>query len=350
MMRTYRGIVCEKKTKYMVFLTKEGEFLRGIPIGSNPEIGEEAEFQLFKATTANKIWIKPSVFAPVLVAAVFLLFVIASFIPNPNTALAYVQLDGKNAVELGVNKNGQVVTLRSFNERAPINLKDWEGHPIDFVLAKAVNQMSPITEKLAITTVYENKKLSADMRQLIEVAVEEVQNEHNEKVLIIKESTPEERKEANKQNTSIQKLKHANEERKKDDHKGKENDHTDIEEQPSPPKEPHSINKNLDEKTSNEKELKQQEKLIEQQEKQKEKEIEKQQKEIEKQQEKLEKAKEKEAKEQEKVREKEAKEQDKAREKEEKEKAEEEKKQQKEKQKEQQKEQDKNEENEEDED
>ena len=44
MMRTYRGIVCEKKNKYTVFLTDKGDFLRGIPIGKTPDIGDEVDF------------------------------------------------------------------------------------------------------------------------------------------------------------------------------------------------------------------------------------------------------------------------------------------------------------------
>ena len=174
-MRVYKGIVCEKKNKYSVFITKEGEFLRGTPLGTKPEIGEEANFHLFEATNQRRKWFKPSILGPVLVAAMLCIFVLVSFIPNPEKALAFVQLNGRSAVELGVNKNGLVVTLRSLSE-TPIELNDWEGHPFDFVLEKAINQMSPVSKQLAITTVYESKKHSDGMREIIENAVEEINN------------------------------------------------------------------------------------------------------------------------------------------------------------------------------
>lgn len=312
MMRVYKGIVCEKKNKYSVFITKEGEFLRGTPLGSNPEIGEEAHFHLFEASPQRRKWFKPTVLGPVLVVAMLFIFVVVSFIPNPEKALAFVQLDGRNAVELGVNKNGLVVTLRSLNE-TPIELEDWEGHPFDLVLEEAIKQMSPVSKQLAITTVYENKKHSVDMREMIENTVEEINNEHSEKVLLIKESTVEERNEANKQNTSIQKLKHKehqlNTERKKldtyikDANKNNPNDNnkdkiTPTKEKNENRKEP---NEKIKEQQLKEQQLKEQEKLKEQLEKQKEK----QTKEQEKQQKNLIKAKEKAAKEKEKQREKE---------------------------------------------
>lgn len=214
MMRTYKGIVCEKKTKYMIFLTKDGKFLRGVPIISNPEIGQEVEFRLMGVTTLNRKWTKPSFLAPVIVAAMFLLFVIASFIPNPGTALAYVQLDANDSVELGVDQEGLVVTLRSLNDTAPIMLEDWEGNPVDIVLSNIVKQLSPLAKEIAITTIYENNKDSSDMKEIIEVAVEEVQSEHTEKVWIVNESTIEEREEADKHDKSIQKLKEVENENK----------------------------------------------------------------------------------------------------------------------------------------
>ena len=72
MMRTYKGIVCEKKNEYMVFLTKEGEFLRGTPIGPTPEVGEEAEFHLVAVPTLLRKRMKPLFVGPAIVAAVLL--------------------------------------------------------------------------------------------------------------------------------------------------------------------------------------------------------------------------------------------------------------------------------------
>lgn len=270
MMRTYKGIVCEKKTKYMIFLTKEGKFLRGVPIISNPEIGQEVEFRLMGVTTLSRKWTKPSFLAPVIVAAMFLLFVIASFIPNPGTALAYVQLDANNSVELGVDQEGLVVTLRSLNDTAPIMLEDWEGNPVDIVLSNIVKQLSPLAKEIAITTIYENNKESSNMKEIIEVAVEEVQSEHTEKVWIVNESTIEEREEADKHDKSIQKLKEVENENKINDNL--RNNGVPVNQESNIQKIPANNNQNnIDEQSNKEKQQEQQEKIEQKQQEQQEK-------------------------------------------------------------------------------
>ncbi|WP_211356367.1 anti-sigma factor domain-containing protein [Psychrobacillus lasiicapitis] len=203
-MRTYTGIVCEKKSKYSVFLTNEGKFLRGIPVISNPEIGEEVEFRLVTATLQQKR-IKPFFIGPALVAAVLLVFLVASFIPNTSSALAaYVQLEGETALELGVNHEGNVVSLRSL-VNDPITIDEWEQLPLAIVLDKAVSQMNPKVEKLEIIMIYENEE-QAETKKIVEEAVRTVQNEHTNRVWKVSESTEEERAKANKTNQTIKQL------------------------------------------------------------------------------------------------------------------------------------------------
>ncbi|WP_282242943.1 hypothetical protein [Psychrobacillus sp. NEAU-3TGS] len=202
-MRTYKGIVCEKKSKYSVFLTEEGKFLRGIPVIPNPEIGEEVEFQLVKGALQQKR-AKPFFIGPALVAAVLLVFLVASFIPKTSSALAaYVQLEGETALELGVNQKGNVVSLRSLANE-PISMGEWEGLPLAIVLDKAVSQMNPKVEKLEIIMVYENEEPAA--KKIVEEAVRTVQNEHTNRTWHVSESTEEERTKANKNNQTIKQL------------------------------------------------------------------------------------------------------------------------------------------------
>lgn len=203
MMRTYKGIVCEKKSKYSVFLTEEGKFLRGIPIIPNSEIGEEVEFQLVTGALQQKR-AKPFFIGPALVAAVLLVFLVASFIPKTSSALAaYVQLEGETALELGVNQKGNVVSLRSLANE-PISMGEWEGLPLAIVLDKAVSQMNPKVEKLEIIMVYENEEPAA--KKIVEEAVRTVQNEHANRTWHVSESTEEERTKANKNNQTIKQL------------------------------------------------------------------------------------------------------------------------------------------------
>lgn len=205
MMRTYKGIVCEKKSKYSVFLTTEGKFLRGIPIIPNPEIGEEAEFHLATATLLQKR-MKPFFVGPALVAAVLLVFLVASLIPQTSSALAaYVQLEGETALELGVNQEGTVISLKSLNERPTENIDEWQGLPLAIVLDKAVSQMNPKVEKLEIIMVYEDEE-QAETKKIVEEAVHTVQKEHKDRSWQVSESTEEERTKAIQNNQTIKEL------------------------------------------------------------------------------------------------------------------------------------------------
>lgn len=168
MMRKYRGIVCEKKASYTVFLTENGEFLRGVPLIEDVQIGEEVAFHLFVSTTSKRR-MKPIFIAPALIAAILLLFLVASWFPKATPAYAYIQVEGDSTIEIGVDENGRVISLQSSAE----TMSDWEGQPIDLVLAKAVEQISTDKNELAVTTVYE-KEDKPKLKKQIEKAVQEV--------------------------------------------------------------------------------------------------------------------------------------------------------------------------------
>ena len=167
-MRKYRGIVCEKKASYTVFLTENGEFLRGVPLIADVQIGEEAAFHLIASTTSKRR-MKPIFIAPALIAAILLLFLVASWFPKATPAYAYIQVEGDSTIEIGVDEDGKVISLQSSTE----TMSDWEGQPIDLVLAKAVEQISTDKNELAVTTVYE-KEDKPKLKKQIEKAVQEV--------------------------------------------------------------------------------------------------------------------------------------------------------------------------------
>src|SRR4051794_36090121 len=110
MMRTYRGVVCEQKKKYTVFLTEKGDFLRGIPIGETADIGDEVDFHLVFTPPLLSGKVKPRFVGVVMIAAVLLFSIVASLIPMNNEVMAYVQLETGTAVELGVDQTGKVIT------------------------------------------------------------------------------------------------------------------------------------------------------------------------------------------------------------------------------------------------
>ncbi|MGB2870242.1 anti-sigma factor domain-containing protein [Psychrobacillus psychrotolerans] len=168
MMRKYRGIVCEKKASYTVFLTENGEFLRGVPLIADVQIGEEAAFHLIASTTSKRR-MKPIFIAPALIAAILLLFLVASWFPKATPAYAYIQVEGDSTIEIGVDEDGKVISLQSSTE----TMSDWEGQPMDLVLAKAVEQISTDKNELAVSTVYE-KEDKPKLKKQIEKAVQKV--------------------------------------------------------------------------------------------------------------------------------------------------------------------------------
>lgn len=207
MMRNFRGVVCEKKDNYYVFLTSEGEFLRGTPLVDDPMIGTETEFQLLEAKAPFLLTqIKPKILAPILVAAVVLIFCVASLIPQQTSAYAYVQLEGEHAVEIGVDEDGQVISLRSLDDDTPIDSNNWEDLALAAVLVHAVKQVGAAQDELVITTVYENEN-NQHLKAQVDKAVNEVKSVQPEHQINVTESSAEERNKANEKNTSIQKYK-----------------------------------------------------------------------------------------------------------------------------------------------
>lgn len=213
-MRTYRGIVCEKKTKYMVFLTENGEFLRGVPIGKPPEIGEEAEFTLVASTFIAAGKAKPRFVGAVLGAAALLFFFVSSLIPLNEKVMAYVQLDAGTPMEFGVDRKGNVISLRYLNEKAdePDRFSSWKGDSILDVLDKAVLEMPVSANDINITTIYPTSE--SKTREMIGEAVQKVRAKHDELNLDMTESTPAERKLANKKKMSIHQFKSTQNEKK----------------------------------------------------------------------------------------------------------------------------------------
>ncbi|MEK3936586.1 hypothetical protein MKY41_14810 [Sporosarcina sp. FSL W7-1349] len=209
-MRIHRGIVCEKNSKYTVFLTNQGDFLRGIPIGAMPEIGEEAEFHLISTGTSSLQKGKLRFIGAALVAALFFLFIVASMISPNDEVMAYVQLETDTALELGVNGEGEVISLRYLDETSD-TLAKWgkKSPPIREVLDRLAKEVSPkLDEKQIIaTTILVNQQNGHQANEIIGSALHDMQNIHKDLKWEVVESTVEERDRANQKQMSIQKYK-----------------------------------------------------------------------------------------------------------------------------------------------
>ncbi|MDS9472902.1 anti-sigma factor domain-containing protein [Sporosarcina pasteurii] len=212
MMRTYKGVVCEKKKKYMIFLTSEGEFLRGIPIGKTPDIGDETNFQLVPFREKAKFRFIGAVVA----AAMLLLFISATLFIKNNHVMAYVQLETDTAVELEVNRNGKVIAVRDLKKTTESNyyLTKWKGHKLEAVLDSIVKETitGDSNKQVMITTVFSDSKNAAKVQEIVRDAVHNVRGEYKEFDWRISKSTEKERKTANEHKISIHELKKMNEE------------------------------------------------------------------------------------------------------------------------------------------
>ena len=201
-----------KKNKYTVFLTDKGDFLRGVPIGKTPDIGDEVDFRLVSSPSLFSRKVKPRFVGAVMIAAVLLFSIVASLIPIDDKVLAYVQLETDSALELGVNQKGKVISLRYLNETLaePGNSHlDWKGHPIHIVLDTAVKELTADSSdvKVIITTIFPKAKSQHKVQGIVGSAVREVRSAHKELTWEVAESTAEERVMANKQEISIHKFK-----------------------------------------------------------------------------------------------------------------------------------------------
>lgn len=180
MMRTYRGIVCEKINSEMIFMTNKGEFLRGIPLVENPEIGDEVEFRVVVTTPLRVKRMKPYIIGPALVVAMLLIFLVASLVPQTTKANAFVKLSGKDSIELGVNEKGNVVSVHFSKNEESIKTDNWKGKPIEIVLSKALKEVASNHEEIVITTEYKEENQS-ELKQQIEQAVRDVRHAQSEK-------------------------------------------------------------------------------------------------------------------------------------------------------------------------
>ncbi|MBS4202356.1 anti-sigma factor domain-containing protein [Bacillus sp. FJAT-49732] len=215
MMWKKRGIVCEKKKHYSIFLTDKGEFLRGIPMKEKTDIGDEVEFHQVYWPFLFRRKGKPAFFGAVMIAAMLLFFSVSFLLPNMNTVLAYVQLDTDEAMEFGVDEKGNVVSLRHLKESSSElenSFDKWKGQPLRDVLESAIKDLStnPSEVQVMITTIFPNDEKKPLVHEIVESVVSDVQKTYKKMTLEVNESTFEDRLTANKQQMSVHEYKKSN--------------------------------------------------------------------------------------------------------------------------------------------
>ncbi|WP_310192434.1 anti-sigma factor domain-containing protein [Neobacillus niacini] len=119
---------------YLTLLTPNGEFLRARKMDRLYFIGEEIDF--FPVTDyigSKKTNSFKNIFTlkPVWMSIAVVVICIGSIIPvhQSNKAYAYMSIDASTSIEMGLNKNMQVVELKGFNKEAEkiiLQLDDWK--------------------------------------------------------------------------------------------------------------------------------------------------------------------------------------------------------------------------------
>ncbi|RLQ97116.1 anti-sigma factor domain-containing protein [Falsibacillus albus] len=117
-----KGIIMDIKEDYLVMLTADGEFLKGKKTSHDYELGDEISFRAYELKLEKKNpFVLPAYIgnkrALASIAAIFILsFVLLFPFFQENQVYAYVSIDINPSIELGVNKDFEVVETKAFND------------------------------------------------------------------------------------------------------------------------------------------------------------------------------------------------------------------------------------------
>lgn len=127
---THYGIVMDVKEDYAIFLTEDGEFMKGIP-ASDAEVGEYAHFTEYKPPF--KLTKSPAL-APILAIAATMVLIFGASFSNVPEAYAFVELENGERIELGIDKEGTVIYVEGVEDHS------WEDKALSKVLVEIVQE------------------------------------------------------------------------------------------------------------------------------------------------------------------------------------------------------------------
>ncbi|MGO1058020.1 anti-sigma-I factor RsgI family protein [Planococcus sp. FY231025] len=151
-MKMQKGICVKKNNSRSIFLLEDGRFLEGKPVNAT-EVGEEGYFEPASRGFAMH-WAK--LVAPAVALAAVLMLLFSTMMPSEE-AYAYIQLEANPGIELGIDEDIEVISVRHLNndgKRMIEKLGDWEGESLDEILARSIDLAAgSTTEEVTITTV-----------------------------------------------------------------------------------------------------------------------------------------------------------------------------------------------------
>ncbi|OCA89804.1 anti-sigma factor domain-containing protein [Bacillus sp. FJAT-27986] len=137
------GIIMQISSTEITVLTPEGDFIKLNKERKDYQIGEEVRIDVTnsKPIFSKKNGWKLKILVPALAAAVFLIVCFfPAFLTNSKVS-AYVSMDVKSSIELGITDELKVVEVKGINEEGKeiiARLKEWKGRDMDDVISEMV--------------------------------------------------------------------------------------------------------------------------------------------------------------------------------------------------------------------
>ncbi|AXI08674.1 hypothetical protein CUC15_07000 [Oceanobacillus zhaokaii] len=117
-----KGIVMERHQQFIILMTEEGEFEKGIALVKNPKIGEEVQYRPLKSKQRKPNFHLSKFNSPMkllpMVSIILLLMLPFYLIPGNNETFAYVMIDINPSIELEVDGQYHVQNIRPLNKDA----------------------------------------------------------------------------------------------------------------------------------------------------------------------------------------------------------------------------------------
>lgn len=161
-MRMQKGICMELDGDRSVYMLADGNFVTGRPT-EGTLVGEEAYFETVD-NTLKKRRFKP-VALPLIASVAALFLLISTWMLPAEEAYGYVQVESNPAIELGVDDEWNVISLRELNDDGKqliAKLADWENKELEVVLENVLAlSVDEDTEHVTITTVQGDEETEA---------------------------------------------------------------------------------------------------------------------------------------------------------------------------------------------
>ncbi|MGM0897702.1 MAG: anti-sigma-I factor RsgI family protein [Bacillota bacterium] len=154
-MRLQKGICIELDGDHSVYMLADGRFVNGRP-KEGTAVGEEAYFECLQNEKTARHRLKPLAL-PIIAAVAIMFLAFSTWMLPAEEAYGYVQIESNPGIELGVDDEWRVISVRELNEDGKQligRLADWENQSLEDILKKVFAlSIDEETEHVTITTV-----------------------------------------------------------------------------------------------------------------------------------------------------------------------------------------------------